>query len=95
MTIQLDTLELTPEMLDSSREAVRKMAYFKWLDAGCPSGRDLDFWAEAERQWIGHCYVPNRRPAATKRATADRERQSEPTQGEPRRPAKRRALSPK
>jgi hypothetical protein len=38
MTVTLVTLELTPDELESSRDTVRKMAYFNWLNAGCPRG---------------------------------------------------------
>lgn len=60
MNVQLDTLELTPEELDASREAVRKMAYFRWLEAGMPTDSGLDYWAQAERDWIERYYVPHR-----------------------------------
>jgi hypothetical protein len=60
MTVTLETLELTPAELESIREAMRKMAYFNWLNAGCPDGRDLDFWLSAEREWIEHRFVPSR-----------------------------------
>jgi Protein of unknown function (DUF2934) len=60
MTVTLETLELTPEELNSSKDAVLKMAYFNWLDAGCPDGEQLEFWLKAERRWIEHNYVPHR-----------------------------------
>lgn len=60
MTVTLESLELTAEEMDASKEAVQKMAYFKWLDAGCPDGGQLEFWLYAEREWIGHNYVPHR-----------------------------------
>jgi hypothetical protein len=59
--ITLDSLELTPEELERSREAIRNSAHRKWLDAGCPRCDDLEFWLSAERDWIEHCYVPHRR----------------------------------
>lgn len=31
-------------------EEVRKHAYYKWEDAGCPNGRSEEFWAEAEQE---------------------------------------------
>ena len=73
MSATLETLELTPEELESCREAVRKMAYCKWLDAGRPDSGELDFWVEAEREWIERNYVPHRtldgtRPEPTHRA---------------------------
>ena len=33
----------------SADELIRIAAYFKWLDAGRPDGRDLDFWCQAEQ----------------------------------------------
>jgi hypothetical protein len=36
------------------------MAYFQWLNTGCPSGQCLEHWLAAEREWIERCYVPNR-----------------------------------
>jgi len=73
MTATLETLELTPDQLESSREAVRKMAYCKWLDAGRPDGLEVEFWLQAEREWIEHNYVPHRtldgtRPEPTRSA---------------------------
>jgi hypothetical protein len=61
MTVMLETLELSPDELAICRDAVRKIAYFGWLDAGCPSNRELSFWVTAESQWIAHNYVPGRR----------------------------------
>jgi hypothetical protein len=60
MTATLETLELAPEELNSSKDAVRKMAYSSWLEAGCPEGGQLEFWLNAERQWIEQSYVPDR-----------------------------------
>jgi len=60
MTVTLDTLELTPEELECCKQVVEQMAYFHWLDAGCPDEGDLEFWLQAEREWIEHMYVPDR-----------------------------------
>ena len=60
MTVTLETLEMTPEEQESSKDAVQNMAYFKWLDAGCPDCGQLEFWLAAEREWIEHHYVPRR-----------------------------------
>jgi len=35
------------------KELISKSAYFKWLDAGCPQNLDLQFWLEAEKEFIG------------------------------------------
>jgi hypothetical protein len=34
-------------------EELHELAYFKWLDAGKPEGRTLEFWCEAERDMFG------------------------------------------
>lgn len=60
MKVCLDTLELTPEELAASKEAVRKMAYFRWLEAGSPPDAGLEYWSQAERDWIERHYVPRR-----------------------------------
>lgn len=60
MPVTLETLELTPQKLESCKEAVHRMAYFNWLNAGCPSGNQLEFWVQAEQEWIQHNYVPHR-----------------------------------
>lgn len=34
-------------------EDIRKCAYYLWLEAGRPAGRDLEFW-HAARERLGH-----------------------------------------
>jgi hypothetical protein len=75
MTVTLESLELAPQELECCRDAVHTMAYFNWLDAGCPQDGQLDFWLRAERDWIENCYVPSRpcdgtRPETTPAAAA-------------------------
>ena len=48
MSVTTDTLELTAAELAACKDAVRKMAYFNWLDAGQPDYGDLDFWLRAD-----------------------------------------------
>ena len=60
MAVTLDTLDLTPEERETRRDVIRRMAYFNWLDAGCPQSDGFPFWAKAERDWIDHNYVPHR-----------------------------------
>jgi hypothetical protein len=36
--------------MDLVSEEIRKHAYYKWQDAGCPHGKDVDFWLEAEEE---------------------------------------------
>jgi hypothetical protein len=31
-------------------EQIREKAYYLWMEAGRPAGRDLEFWAAAERE---------------------------------------------
>jgi hypothetical protein len=62
MTVTLESLQLDEAQLQACKEAVRKLAYFKWLEAGCPQHSELEFWVQAERDWIAHCYVPRRAP---------------------------------
>jgi hypothetical protein len=75
MTVTLESLELGAEELEACRDTVHKMAYFNWLDAGCPHDRQLEFWLKAERDWIERCYVPTRtldgsRPQTVRSAAA-------------------------
>ncbi len=76
MTVTLETLEMTAEELACCRDAVQKSAYLRWLDAGCPESGGLEFWLQAEREWIEKCYVPHRlldgtRPGSTLTALMD------------------------
>lgn len=32
------------------RERIEELAYRKWIDDGCPSGRDTEYWLAAERE---------------------------------------------
>ena len=60
MSVTLETLELTPQELGACKDAVQKMAYFNWLDAGSPADGQVEFWLKAEREWIAYNYVPHR-----------------------------------
>ena len=60
MAVTLESLELTPEEREARRDIIRRMAYFNWLNAGCPQGDELTFWAKAEREWLEHSFVPHR-----------------------------------
>lgn len=62
---QLDQLVLTEQELRAARQCVQRMAYFRWLDAGCPKGSELDHWVAAEQEWIEYEYVPDRYIALT------------------------------
>jgi len=39
---------MTPD--PPSHDDIANRAYQLYLDSGCPEGRDLEFWLEAERQ---------------------------------------------
>lgn len=56
----LECLRLSPAQRDKAEEEIRRRAYLKWEEAGCPSGCDQQFWSEAELEWIEFCYVPAR-----------------------------------
>lgn len=71
MAASLETLEMTPWELERSREAVRKLAFEKWLDAGQPQGHDVELWIQAERYWIEHNYVPHRTLDGTREQSND------------------------
>ena len=58
--VSLDKLVLTSDELKCARLQVQKLAYEKWQAAGCPEGKDEQFWSEAELEWIEYFYVPDR-----------------------------------
>jgi hypothetical protein len=37
---------------DSRQHAIRERAYAKWQDAGAPSGDGINFWLEAEQEFL-------------------------------------------
>ena len=52
MTATLESLEISAEKSQVCKDDVGKMAYFKCLAAGCPQGKDAEFWLDAEQEWI-------------------------------------------
>ena len=58
--MNLELLELTQEELKMAREQVRRMAFLRWQEAGCPPGDSFCFWKDAELEWIEYRYVPDR-----------------------------------
>jgi hypothetical protein len=48
------------EKRDAARRQIQDLAYNKWLDAGCPDDCGLQFWVEAEQEWINYYYTPDR-----------------------------------
>lgn len=37
---------------NGAEEQIRELAHAKWEAAGCPAGDGLDFWLEAEREFL-------------------------------------------
>ena len=62
MQPSLNCLILTEPEREIARRAIQEMAYFKWLEAGCPDDGTLKFWLDAEKEWVEYCYVPDRYP---------------------------------
>ena len=56
----LESLLLTEDELEDARTQVRKIAYFKWQEAGSREDDALTFWRQAELEWIEYYYVPDR-----------------------------------
>ena len=40
------------EVNDADREAIRRTAYYKWLDAGAPVGDGVEYWLAAEWEYL-------------------------------------------
>lgn len=38
--------------LGGREKRIRELAYYKWLDSGCASDKDLDFWLQAEAEYV-------------------------------------------
>jgi hypothetical protein len=48
----------------STNDAVATAAYYQWLKAGQPTGRDQEFWLKAEAELRKHSQaVPQKSPA--------------------------------
>jgi len=41
------------ECKNNVQQELQELAYFKWLNAGKPEGRDIEFWCDAEREMFG------------------------------------------
>jgi hypothetical protein len=72
------------ELTEADRGAIRRNAYFKWLDAGAPPGDGVDFWLEAEFEYLHDTdddepggdaaeWVSEANPARQKRSQPDKE----------------------
>lgn len=60
-------------------EAIRRRAYEIWQSAGCPDGKDLDHWQQAERE-IG---LENETPRPEAGGQDSSRRKRPPNQTEP------------
>jgi hypothetical protein len=40
------------ELTDADRQTIRERAYFKWLDSGAPSCDGVDYWLDAEFEYL-------------------------------------------
>jgi hypothetical protein len=45
-------MELRTQQQQLDRETIARLAYQIWEQRGCPHGYDVDFWLEAERQFL-------------------------------------------
>jgi Protein of unknown function (DUF2934) len=62
-------------MAHPDREAeIRQIAYYLWLDEGCPNGRHLDHWFKAESIWRERRAF--RQPAESRPSKARRQRKT-------------------
>lgn len=59
MAVTLESLPMCAGHLDAARTRVQELAYCMWQDAGCPAGRELEFWLAAEKYWVEHEFVPD------------------------------------
>ena len=55
---QAPSVTARPVAPPPTREQIEALAHAIWVDRGCPEGRDLDNWLEAERQLKGEIGVP-------------------------------------
>ncbi len=60
MTSSLESLLLSESEMQDARKKIEELAYLKWQKAGSPKDHGIDFWLEAEREWIAYYYVPDR-----------------------------------
>ena len=53
MNYELIDQYLSPKAVEMAQQACHEAAYFNWLNAGCPEGRDLEFWLAGEEEIYG------------------------------------------
>lgn len=72
------------ELTEADRGIIRRNAYFKWLDAGAPPGDGVEFWLDAEFDYLHDAgedepggdaaeWVSEANPARQKRSQPDKE----------------------
>ena len=66
MTATLESVEIPPDKIQVCKDDVHKMAYFKWLAAACPHGKDAEFWLDADHELTEFQYVPDRSRTSTR-----------------------------
>jgi hypothetical protein len=64
------------ELNDSDLQTIRERAYFKWLDDGAPCCDGVDYWLDAESEYM---HDPDR--LAQEQSTAQRGRAARPPAG--------------
>jgi hypothetical protein len=71
-----------------TNDQIAALAHAIWMDRGCPFGRDLEHWYEAERQLRGEVVIDDRAldPSESNAARIDRELERVITPPEPRSP---------
>lgn len=65
----IDYTQIEPHNSFPVEKELNESAYFKWLEAGCPEGRDIEFWCAAERDMFG--YTANEMDEAYRDAEKD------------------------
>jgi hypothetical protein len=68
---------LPPPASDIRQDDIRHCAYFLWLAAGRPAGRDLEFWFTA-REWLHYAPRSRRARAGQKVRTGGQDARSDP-----------------
>jgi len=63
----------SPHVPQSSEDLVRQVAYFHWIDSGCPTGNDWAHWFAAEQRLLvaeaSLLDAPRRKPAPSPHLT--------------------------
>ena len=65
---------LPPPAPEIPQENIRVCAYYLWRAAGCPAGRDLEFWLGAREQLVRPVSFRRPRPRQDVRTTGQEAR---------------------